>query len=112
ADVGEDEINRLAAEPDDIRDQEERSEAAEALSSAYEHHEAMNDLMQQLRSIDPAAPDYSELLAELEDMFVEHVTEEEDVLLPIVSATLDVQALGFEMQRRKDDVGSQPPLAA
>jgi hypothetical protein len=52
------------------------------------------------------------MFAELEDSVVEHVSEEEDAILPLAAAQLDVQTLGVTMQRRKDDLTSQSSLAA
>jgi len=43
---------------------------------------------------------------------MEHVMEEEEAILPLAAAQLDVQTLGMTMQRRKDDLTSQSPLAA
>jgi hypothetical protein len=43
---------------------------------------------------------------------MEHVSDEEDAILPLAAAQLDVQALGMTMQRRKGDLSSQSSLAA
>jgi hypothetical protein len=72
----------------------------------------VRELIQQLRTLDPKGNDYLELLTELEDAVIEHVTEEEDAILPLAAAQLDVQTLGITMQRRKDDLSSQSSLAA
>ena len=53
-----------------------------------------------------------ELFTELEEAVIEHVAEEEDVILPLAAAQLDVQTLGMKMQRRRDDLRSQSSLAA
>ncbi|HJT20501.1 MAG TPA: hemerythrin domain-containing protein [Nitrospira sp.] len=112
-DLDEVPINGMELEPVDEHDgSEEEAETEELMNAAYEHHQTMDDLMQQLRSLDPAGPDYLLVLNELEETFLEHATEEEEEILPLVSAQLDVQALGAEMQRRKDDFESQAPLAA
>lgn len=112
-DVGAVPINGMELEPVDEPDRsDEEAETEELMNAAYEHHQTMDELMQQLRSLDPTGPDYLLVLNELEETFLEHVTEEEEEILPLASAQLDVQALGAEMQRRKDDFESQAPLAA
>lgn len=87
-------------------------DASEVISAAYESHRTVHDLIQQLRSLDPKSDDYRELFTELEEAVIEHVAEEEDVILPLAAAQLDVQTLGMKMQRRRDDLRSQSSLAA
>ena len=87
-------------------------DASEVISAAYESHRTVDDLIQQLRSLDPKSDDYRELFTELEEAVIEHVAEEEDVILPLAAAQLDVQTLGMKMQRRRDDLRSQSSLAA
>jgi hemerythrin-like domain-containing protein len=72
----------------------------------------VKDLIQQLRTLDPKSSDFRDLFSELEDAVIEHVMEEEEAILPLAAAQLDVQTLGMTMQRRKDDLTSQSPLAA
>lgn len=91
---------------------EDEDTASEVISAAYDSHRTVNDLIQQLRSLDPKSEDYRELFTELEEAVIEHVAEEEDVILPLAAAQLDLQALGITMQRRRDDLTSQSPLAA
>ena len=93
-------------------DEDEEEEGQELIAAAYNAHQTMKDLTQQLRSLDPTGEDYRELLAELEETVFEHVADEEATILPLVAAQLDVQAIGMEMQRRKDDFQSQSPIAA
>ncbi|HEX8751436.1 MAG TPA: hemerythrin domain-containing protein [Nitrospira sp.] len=110
--VEEDEmtLDRIdGAELDAIEDQDS---ASEVISAAYESHRTVHDLIQQLRSIDPKSSDYWHLFTELEEAVIEHVAEEEDVILPIAAAQLDVQALGLKMRQRRDDLRSQSSLAA
>ncbi|HET8720693.1 MAG TPA: hemerythrin domain-containing protein [Nitrospira sp.] len=102
------------AELEELDDDEEEDEEAESeiITAAYDSHGMVKDFIQQLRTLDPKSADYRELFAELEDAVIEHVTEEEDAILPLAAAQLDVQALGITMQRRKDDLSSQSSLAA
>ena len=99
------------AELEELDDEEEEAES-EIISAAYDSHSMVKDLIQQLRTLDPKSSDYRDLFTELEDAVIEHVTEEEDAILPLAAAQLDVQTLGMTMQRRKDDLSSQSSLAA
>jgi hemerythrin superfamily protein len=88
------------------------AELDELITAAYESHGMVKDLIQQLQTLDPKGSDYRELFTELEDAVIEHVSEEEDAILPLAAAQLDIQTLGLTMQRRKDDLTSQSSLAA
>ena len=87
-------------------------DASEVISAAYESHRTVHDLIQQLRSLDPKSDDFRELFTELEEAVIEHIAEEEDVILPLAATQLDVQTLGIKMQQRRDDLRSQSSLAA
>jgi len=87
-------------------------DASEVISASYESHRTVHDLIQQLRFLDPKSDDFRELFTELEEAVIEHVAEEEDVILPLAAAQLDVQTLGIKMQRRRDDLRSESSLAA
>ena len=100
------------AELEELDDEEEEEAESEIITAAYDSHSMVKDLIQQLRTLDPTSSDYRDLFMELEDAVIEHVTEEEDAILPLAAAQLDVQTLGITMQRRKDDLSSQSSLAA
>jgi hemerythrin superfamily protein len=100
------------AELEELDEEDEEDTESEIITGAYDSHSMVKELIQQLRTLDPKSSDYRELFAELEDAVIEHVTEEEEAILPLAAAQLDVQALGIAMQRRKDDLSSQSPLAA
>ena len=100
------------AELEELDDEEEEEAESEIITAAYDSHSMVKDLIQQLRTLDPKSSDYGDLFTELEDAVIEHVTEEEDAILPLAAAQLDVQTLGMAMQRRKDDLTSQSSLAA
>jgi hypothetical protein len=107
----EDEID--GAELEELDDEEEEEEAeSEIITAAYDSHGTVKDVIQQLRTLDPKSSDYRDLFMELEDTVIEHVSEEEDAILPLAAAQLDVQSLGLTMQQRKDDLFSQSSLAA
>jgi len=100
------------AELEALDDEEEEEAESELMTAAYDSHAMVKDLIQQLRTLDSKSSDYGDLFAELEDAVIEHVSEEEEVILPLAAAQLDVQTLGITMQRRKDDLTSQSSLAA
>ena len=100
------------AELEELDDEEEEEAESEIITAAYDSHSMVKELIQQLRTLDPKSSDYGDLFTELEDAVIEHVTEEEDAILPLAAAQLDVQTLGMTMQRRKDDLTSQSSLAA
>ncbi|HKY71614.1 MAG TPA: hemerythrin domain-containing protein [Nitrospira sp.] len=100
------------AELDALEDDEDEEAESEIITAAYDSHATVRELIQQLRTLDPKSSDYRELLTELEDAVIEHVTEEEEAILPLAAAQLDIQTLGLTMQKRKDDLTSQSSLAA
>jgi hemerythrin superfamily protein len=100
------------AELEELDDEDEEEAESEIITAAYDSHSMVKDLIQQLRTLDPKSSDYRDLFSELEDAVIEHVMEEEEAILPLAAAQLDVQTLGMTMQRRKDDLTSQSPLAA
>jgi hypothetical protein len=100
------------ADLDELDDEEKEGAEEEIITVAIDSHSIVKDLIQQLRTLDPKSSDYLDLFAELEDAVIEHVTEEEDAILPLAAVQLDVQTLGITMQRRKDDLSSQSSLAA
>ena len=100
------------AELEELDDEDEEEAESEIITAAYDSHSMVKDLIQQLRTLDPKSSDFRDLFSELEDAVIEHVMEEEEAILPLAAAQLDVQMLGMTMQRRKDDLTSQSPLAA
>jgi len=107
-----DEINGAELEEVEEEEESEDVESEEVITAAFDSHEAMKDLIQQLQSLDPKSLEHRELCGELEDAVIEHVAEEEDVILPLAAERLDIRSLGIEMQRRKDDLSSQSPSLA
>ncbi|HMU56534.1 MAG TPA: hemerythrin domain-containing protein [Nitrospira sp.] len=91
---------------------EEDDESDELVAAAYESHQIVRDLIQQLRSIEPHRDDFRELFDELEEIVTEHVAEEESEILPLLADGFDIHALGAELQRRKDELTSRSSLAA
>ena len=85
------------AEDDDEADME----GEDIITLSYEEHRAVKDLIQEMKRMDSASPEYGERLEELKDDVLNHASEEEDVILPAAAMKLDVEALGRQMQTRK-----------
>jgi hemerythrin-like domain-containing protein len=68
----------------------------------------MEELIEQLKMLDPQGSDYQEVFTELETAVFEHVADEEDVIFPVAASQLDVEKLGTAMQRRREDLSSSP----
>jgi hemerythrin superfamily protein len=85
----------------DAEEEEETDE--ELITVAYEEHQAVKDLMQQLKTLDPTSSDYRDVFSELEDAVLEHFTGEEDILFPMAVSELDTLTLGAKMQQRRDE---------
>jgi hemerythrin superfamily protein len=100
------------AELEEMEEEADEDAESEIITAAYDSHDTVKDLIQQLQPLNPTSGDYRELFAELEDAVIEHVVEEEEAILPIAAAQLDVHTLGMTMQQRKDDLTSQSSLAA
>jgi hemerythrin superfamily protein len=100
----EDKQDFEADDIDGIKLEEEGDEAV--IAQAYEEHQVVEELIEQLKTLDPKSSDYQELFTELEDAVLEHISGEENVILPVAASQLDVQTLGIAMQRRRDDLSS------
>jgi hemerythrin superfamily protein len=89
---------------DGMKLEEESDEAV--IAQAYEEHQMVEELIEQLKTLDPKSSDYQELLTELEDAVLEHISGEENIIIPVAASQLDVQTLGIAMRRRRDDLSS------
>jgi len=89
---------------------DEEEDTEDAIAQAYEEHQTMEALIEQLKTLDPRGSDYRKLFMQFEDAVLEHIAGEETVILPLAASQLDRHALGAAMQRRRDDLS--PLLAA
>lgn len=104
-DVEEDqEIQDLDAEEINGTERQDDEETGdEIIAQAYEDHQTMKGLIEQLKMLDPQGSDHQEVFTELEYTVLEHIAEEEDILFPIAASQLDVKKLGAAMQQRRDE---------
>jgi hemerythrin superfamily protein len=82
-------------------DEADTAEGENIITLSYEEHRAIKDLIQELKGMDGASPEFGERLEELKEDVLTHASEEEDVILPAAAIKLDVEALGRQMQNRR-----------
>ena len=62
-------------------------------------HQAADELIEQLQSLQPGAEEYEQLMKQLQDVIVSHITIEEQQLFPVVrSSSINLQDLALTMQ--------------
>jgi len=105
ADEGENALNEASLNGMDLDLEEESDE--ELVMVAYEEHQAVKELIEQLKTLDAKSADFRDVFAELEEAVLDHVTGEEDLILPMALSELDTQALGGKMQQRRDELVSR-----
>jgi hemerythrin superfamily protein len=91
---------------DDEDDDEETAEeiGEDVITSAYEDHQAVKELIQRLKGLDSSSSDFQQGMVELQEMVKDHVSEEEDVILPEAQLKIDTKALATQMQERKQEL--------
>lgn len=88
-------------------EENENNLSGDAITSAYEDHRVVRDLITRLRQMNPSAPEFRQHMVELQDMVADHVSIEEEELFPEAQINLDVKMLGQQMQERKADILSE-----
>jgi hemerythrin superfamily protein len=108
---GEEVLDHAEMVEDDEEDEdgEDEAETAEEIgedivASAYEDHQSVKELIQRLKALDPDGTDFQQGMVELREMVKDHVSEEEDVLLPEAQLKIDTKALATQMQERKQEL--------
>jgi hypothetical protein len=81
-----------------------------------QEHQQINELFTRLEQVDPDSPEHATLLARITDLLRQDVRDEEDVLLPRLQQTLDVDALHragrvWEIVRRTAPTRPHPVVA-
>jgi hemerythrin-like domain-containing protein len=75
------------------------------MNEALIEHQSAKDLIAQLESLQPGDPAYVPSFTVLGEYVNHHVTEEENEMFPEVKKLdLDLEALGQQMQERKDEL--------
>lgn len=109
AEQGDEVLDQAEMVEDDEDEEEEDEETAEEIgediiASAYEDHQSVKELIQRLKGLDSSGSDFQQGMVELQEMVKDHVSEEEDVLLPEVQLKVDTKALATQMQERKQEL--------
>lgn len=96
----------IDADEDDDEEEDETGEeiGEDVIASVYEDHQAVKELIGWLRCLGPDSPDFQAGMAELEEMVMDHVEEEEEVLFAEAKLKRDIKTLGRQMQDRKQDL--------
>jgi hemerythrin-like domain-containing protein len=96
-------VREAAADDEDI---------ADLLSEAEDEHEAVRELIEKLEDMDPDDDARDALFTTLIEQVKHHVEEEETELFPKVKKLkgLDLEALGAEMQERKQELQAEVGL--
>lgn len=79
-------------------------EPDDALATAYDDHQAVKQMILQLRSMEAGGEDFDRMMAELQSLVLNHVEEEEEVIFPEARLALDIDLLGRAMQQRKQEL--------
>jgi hemerythrin superfamily protein len=93
-------------EDDGDEDDEETAEeiGEDVIASAYEDHQSVKELIQQLKALDGGSADFKQGMTELQEMVTDHVWEEEDVLFPEAQLKVDIKGLATQLQERKQEL--------
>jgi len=112
SETGEEETQDLDGEGiDGLKLQaDEEEDTEDIIAQAYEEHQTVEALIEQLKAFDPRNSDHRKLFMQLEDAVLEHIVGEEAVILPLATSQLVRHALGAAMQRLREDLS--PLLAA
>lgn len=79
------------------------------MNEAAVEHESAKTLIEQLENMEPDDPNYFATFTVLGEYVMHHVKEEEDEMFPQAKKAkqLDLEALGEQMQARKDELAAE-----
>ncbi|MGC3973663.1 MAG: hemerythrin domain-containing protein [Nitrospira sp.] len=89
---------------DEDEDKSSDEDQEDAITTAYEDHREMKQMIEQLRTMNATEDQFQEMLAELQSMVLYHIDEEEEVMFPEARLTLDIELLGRQMHERKQEL--------
>lgn len=87
---------------------EEFDETGEMVEEAYDEHDEVDRLLDEMTGLNPAEDEFQALLAQLKDSINHHVQEEETEMFPQAEELLGeetLEALGNEIEQLKNDSG-------
>lgn len=71
----------------------------EMIERCLDDHQEADQMIKQLRNLEPGDPDYDDLMQQLHDAVMEHIEVEEEQLFPAVrDSSLDLHELAMQMQ--------------
>lgn len=71
----------------------------EMIDRCQEDHQAVDELIEQLQLLQPGEEEYDNLMKQLQDAVIEHITIEEEQLFPTVrTSSINLQDLALQMQ--------------
>ncbi len=82
------------------------AQGKELVEDSYDAHAEVDELIEELKGMDPSDPDYSDKFQELMDDVEDHIDEEESEMFPGAQRKLgsELDELGREMQKEKASV--------
>jgi len=89
-----------------VRDQADKEELEDTLNEAEVEHGTVDELVEKLEGMDASDPMYSAHFSVVCEYVKHHIKEEEKEMFPGVRKikSLDLEALGQEIQQRKDEL--------
>jgi hemerythrin-like domain-containing protein len=89
-----------------VRDQADQEKLESTLNEAEVEHGSVDELVEKLEGMDASDPMYSAHFTVVCEYVKHHIKEEEKEMFPAVRKikSLDLEALGQEMQQRKDEL--------
>ncbi len=96
----------MDSETDALEEDIDQEEEEDLVTLAYEDHQNVKDLLEELKRLDPESDQYRDRFGELKDALTDHMEEEEEVLFAEARLRVDTKALGAQMAKRRRDLDS------
>lgn len=83
------------------------------VDQCLDEHQEADQLIRQLRGLEPGEPDYDDLLQQLHDAIMAHIQEEESQLFPAVrDSGMDLRELALQMQAFESNLVSAQAMSS